>query len=71
MQCYGVYIGMVVDQQDPNNSGRVKVVVPSLGMGETWAPVCTSATGRSVGGKAVIGFEGGSANHPIVLGFLR
>ncbi|HLX44879.1 MAG TPA: phage baseplate assembly protein V [Bryobacteraceae bacterium] len=68
-QLGGVYMGVVVGGGDPGGQGRLQVSVPSIGVGPTWAPVCNGGRGR-VGGKAVIAFEAGDPDRPIVLGFL-
>jgi hypothetical protein len=66
---YGLYIGMVAGGADPQQQGRVRVTIPSVAGGATmWARVCTSA-GRATG-QAVVGFEGGDAARPIVLGYV-
>lgn len=68
-QLYGLYIGIVAGGSDPAKQGRVRVTIPSIGTSPMWAKICTSAMGRSTG-QAVVGFEGGDASRPIVLGFL-
>ena len=69
-QLFGLYIGVVAGSADPLQQGRVRVTIPSVAGGATlWARVCTSAEGRRTG-QAVIGFEGGDAARPIVLGYV-
>jgi type VI secretion system (T6SS) baseplate-like injector VgrG len=65
----GIYVGTVLSTADPEQHGRMMVSVPSIGLGPVWAPSCVSGGGR-VAGRAVIGFEAGDANYPIVIGFL-
>jgi hypothetical protein len=68
-QLPGVYMAVVMGGGDPSNQGRIQVSVPAIGISATWAPVCNGGRG-TVGGKAVVAFEGGDPTRPIVLGFL-
>ena len=76
---YGKYRGIVTDNQDPDNLGRVRARVPRLlGDVETgWALPCAPYGGRSGQGlfavpdqdaSVWIEFEGGSLAHPICCG---
>jgi uncharacterized protein involved in type VI secretion and phage assembly len=73
-QLPGVYRGVIVNAADPAGDGRVQVRIPALAMATTmWADVCTpfgaprNAT-PTIGGEVLVAFEGGSVDHPIVLG---
>ncbi len=76
----GVVVGIVVDVNDPNGEGRIRVDFPWMG-GQNklyWAPVATMMTGNGrgswfmpeVGDEALVAFEHEDAEHPFVLGFL-
>ena len=68
--------GKIVDTNDPDGLGRVRVTFPSLGEGLTaWAPVLRSfgsaAQGQpGVGDLVLVVFEDHDLHHPIVLGRL-
>lgn len=72
---YGKYRGIVTDNQDPNNLGRIKANVPEvLGDVESgWALPCAPYAGNGVGQFTVpavgagvwIEFEAGDASRPI------
>ncbi|MFK7868718.1 MAG: phage baseplate assembly protein V [Roseobacter sp.] len=76
---YGKYRGFVVDNQDPDQLGRVKVRVPSV-LGEAvsgWALPCAPFGGLNgqglfaipeVGAQLWIEFEEGNPNTPIWVG---
>jgi Type VI secretion system/phage-baseplate injector OB domain len=71
MAYYGVYRGQVVDASTLGANGKVKVVVPSIDSTALWAPVCYScscAWGIRAGSQAIVAFENGSPNYPIVIG---
>lgn len=75
-QVFGKYRGRVLDNQDPENLGRIQVSVPYI-MGETplanWAMPCVPYAGPNAGMFTVppveanvwIEFEGGNINYPI------
>ena len=76
----GVVVGIVVDVNDPNGEGRIRVDFPWMG-GQNklyWAPVATMMTGSGrgswfmpeVGDEVLVAFEHEDAEHPFVLGFL-
>lgn len=76
----GVVVGIVVDVNDPNGEGRIRVDFPWIG-GQNklyWAPVATMMTGNGrgswfmpeVGDEVLVAFEHEDAEHPFVLGFL-
>jgi len=73
-------IGIVVDNADPDQLGRVKVKLPMLpGDIQTfWSRVMTPSAGKERGffwlpeieDEVLVGFMGGDPSHPIVLGGL-
>ncbi|HEX8127034.1 MAG TPA: phage baseplate assembly protein V [Allosphingosinicella sp.] len=76
----GLVLGHVVDVEDPQQLGRVKLTYPILG-GEgssDWAPVASISAAPDAGAYfmpepgdvAVVGFIAGHINQPIVLGFI-
>ena len=74
---FGKYRGLVSDNNDPTNRGRVKVQVPAvLNELEVWAMPCLPYTGNNVGlytipepGAGVwVEFEGGAPSYPIWTG---
>lgn len=75
-------IALVVDVEDPEVLGRVKVSFPWLaadGTTSTWAPIVRPMAGKDtgfyfmpqVGDEAVVAFQLGDFHHPLVLGFLH
>lgn len=74
----GIVVGVVTNNNDPEQRGRVRVKYPSLSDKEesAWAPVATAASGNARGllmlpqpdEEVVIGFEHGDSRRPIVLG---
>jgi uncharacterized protein involved in type VI secretion and phage assembly len=80
---YGVYPALVIDNQDPEGQGRVKVTLPwspdtSGGRYEAWARVATLMGGNNrgswfipdVGDEVLVVFEGGDPKRPYVIGGL-
>lgn len=80
---YGVYPALVVDLQDPDSQGRVKIRLPwspdSEGqVYEVWARVAVLMAGNNrgtwfipdVNDEVLIAFEGGNPRRPYVLGGL-
>ena len=75
-----VVIGTVVDTNDPEGWGRVKVTYGFLGTDakSNWAPIAAPMAGNGrgvwfcpeVGDEAVLAFDRGDVWHPIVLGFM-
>ncbi len=73
-----VVMGIVTNNNDPDNTGRVRVKYPALGDQTEgwWAPVVAPNAGSSrgllmlpqVGDEVVIGFEHDDVQHPYVLG---
>jgi hypothetical protein len=81
-QMYGVVIALVTDLDDPDSQGRVKLSFPWLaedGADSGWAPIVRPLAGKDRGfyympeleDEALVAFEHGDINHPIVLGFLH
>ena len=79
---YGVYPAKVVDVEDPDAQGRVKVSLPWLevvdGTYEAWARLATLMAGDhrgtwfvpDLGDEVLVAFEQGDPSHPYVLGAL-
>lgn len=80
---YGVYPALVTDIKDPDGQGRVKVSLPwspdtGGGRYEAWARLATLMGGNNRGSwfvpdvddEVLIGFEGGDARRPYVVGGL-
>jgi uncharacterized protein involved in type VI secretion and phage assembly len=73
-------IGIVTDNKDPDNLGRVKVRYPLLNdeVESGWARIAWGAAGKArgtvalphVGDELAIGFEHGDVRRPVVLGAL-
>ena len=71
MAFFGVYVGVVCNNSDPQQAGRVQIRVPALGA-TAWAlvasPVGSITTGTVPNGASVVvAFERGDLSHPIVL----
>lgn len=76
-RCYGKFPGRVVDNNDPEKRGSVKVEVASVLHGaQLWALPCVPYAGKNVGffalppiGASVwVEFQLGDTNHPIWTG---
>ena len=77
-EMYGKYRGMVLNNIDPLQKGRVQVLVPDvLGLGiSTWAMPCVPIAGTQAGvyvvpaiGSGVwVEFEGGNTDYPVWVG---
>jgi phage protein D len=73
-----IVVGVVTNNNDPEQRARVRVKYPSLSDKEesAWAPVATASSGNARGllmlpqvdEEVVIGFEHGDSRRPIVLG---
>lgn len=78
---YGVVVALVKDVQDPEEQGRVKLTFPWLAADAEsgWAPIARPMAGKDRGyfyqpevdDEALVAFEQGDVNHPMVLGFLH
>jgi phage baseplate assembly protein V len=79
----GVYPAIVIDNVDPDNSGRVRVRLPQASAPgekgfETWARIATLMAGNNrgtwfvpdVGDEVLVAFEGGDARRSYVIGGL-
>ncbi|MBZ5537568.1 MAG: phage baseplate assembly protein V [Acidobacteriia bacterium] len=79
----GFFPAVVIDNVDPENSGRVKVRIPETGTPgqpevEAWARIATLMAGNNRGSwfipdvndEVLVAFEGGSARQPYVIGGL-
>lgn len=79
-KCYGVVVGIVTNNQDPDNMHRVKVRFPWLSQSDesNWARVATPMAGNGRGvyflpevdDEVLVAFEHGSVEHPYVVGSL-
>ncbi len=77
---YGVAVGIVTNNQDPEGLGRVKINFPWRGEQEEsfWARVASPMAGNDrgmvfypeVGDEVLVAFEQGDINHPYVIGGL-
>lgn len=82
-QFSGFYPAVVIDNVDPDNSGRVKVRIPQISPSgekgyDTWARIATLMAGNNrgswfvpdVGDEVLIAFEEGDKQHSYVIGGL-
>lgn len=79
-RCYGVVIGIVTNNRDPDGMHRVKLRFPWLSMDHEshWARVATPMAGAGRGAyflpepddEVLVAFEHGSLEHPFVVGAL-
>lgn len=77
---YGVVVGIVTNNKDPEKMGRVKVKIPRLsGEDESnWARVVSFMAGKErgavflpeVGDEVLLAFEYGNINNPYIIGSL-
>lgn len=75
---YGLFEATVIATDDPEQQGRVRLVIPSvLGSDESgWAPILVSDLSGDipfpieVGTSVVVGFLDGRMSSPFVLGML-
>lgn len=74
----GVVVGLVTNNSDPNNTGRVKVKFPWLdeSLESNWAPITAVGAGNSYGfmwlpevnDEVLVAFEHGDFDYPYVVG---
>lgn len=82
-QFYGVYPAQVIDNQDPDNLGRVRIRLPwspdtDSDAYEAWARIATMMAGNNRGSwfipdvddEVLVAFEGGDPRRPFVVGML-
>lgn len=77
---YGVVVGVVTSNKDPDGLGRVKVELPWMGTGieSTWARVAVPMAGNARGAfylpevkdEVLVAFEHGRLDYPYVIGGL-
>jgi uncharacterized protein involved in type VI secretion and phage assembly len=76
-RAFGLVRGIVVDVQDPDAAGRIKVKFPFLpNSPEIWARVSLPLGGNQtglwalpdIGDEVVVGFEQGDPRRPFVIG---
>lgn len=79
---YGVVTALVTDVKDPDDMGRIKLSYPWLapdGTDSGWTPIVRPMAGNDRGfdylpevdDEALVAFEHGMFDHPMVLGFLH
>jgi hypothetical protein len=75
LNCYGIYSGTCVNNQDPERKSRVQVRVQSVPGGTNmWARGCVSPTPSgpqalpSIGDTVWVMFEGGDSARPVWIG---
>jgi len=77
---FGVAIGIVTNNKDPDGMGRVKVTFPWRESGDEsdWTRIATLMSGKEmgtfflpeVGDEVLVAFENGDVEHPYILGSL-
>jgi uncharacterized protein involved in type VI secretion and phage assembly len=79
---YGVVTALVTDVKDPEEMGRIRLSYPWLaaeGTDSGWAPIVRPMAGKDRGfhylpevdDEALVAFEHGMVDHPMVIGFLH
>jgi uncharacterized protein involved in type VI secretion and phage assembly len=78
-QVNGIIVGLVIDLDDPEKIGRVRVQFPTLGdQASDWARLVTPMAGKErglflrpeVGDEVLVAFELGDPRRPYILGSL-
>jgi len=72
----GVMVGLVTNNSDPDNLGRVKVKIPALDAESHWCRLASTMAGATrgiaflpeVNDEVVVAFQNGDPNHGYVLG---
>lgn len=71
-RCFGIYRGIVTDNEDPSGRKKIRVQIPMvLGKSESWAVGCVPLSATSlpeVGTDVWIEFEGGDPSYPVWVG---
>ena len=75
---FGVYPAIVIDTNDPEMQGRVRVTIPGAPETQEWARVATLMAGNNrgtwfipdLGTEVLVAFEGGDVARPYVIGSL-
>ena len=75
---FGVYPAIVIDTNDPEGQGRVKITLPWAADTQVWARVSTLMAGNNrgtwfipdLGTEVLVAFEAGDATRPHVIGSL-
>jgi len=75
---FGVYPAIVIDTNDPEGQGRVRVTIPGEPETQAWARVATLMAGNNrgtwfipdLGTEVLVAFEGGNVERPYVIGSL-
>src|SRR5216684_7957850 len=66
---FGVYPAIVIDTNDPEMQGRVRVTIPAAPETQAWARVATLLI-PDLGAEVLVAFEAGNADLPYVIGSL-
>jgi uncharacterized protein involved in type VI secretion and phage assembly len=77
----GVLVGQVVDRDDPQGEGRIRVSFPTFsdGMESTWATIAYPMAGGGRGfrfspeidDECLVAFDRSDPDHPYIVGFLH
>lgn len=77
----GVLIGLVVDRDDPQREGRIRVSFPTFSeqMDSFWAPIANPMAGPGrgfrfspeIGDECLVAFDRSDPDHPYIVGFIH
>lgn len=71
---YGVYRAVVSGTSDPENGGRVQVMIPAIPSGSSaWASTALppdSRAGYRSGQRVWVMFEAGDVSYPVIMGVI-